>query len=275
MTVNTVQRGGSRFYTDSDNTLSVPGVTSIISMLAKPFLQGWAAKMAAELAVDSIDMIKPMAERDRQGAVDFVKGAAYRYTKARASIGSDAHDLFERMIRGEAVRRVHPDMEPYRRGFAEFLDAVQPELVSAEDIMWSDAHAYAGSSDCIMDVRLDDNNRPCASADKTRSIVDWKTSKDLHAEVALQLTAYANADRLIKPDGRSEPMPEIEMGAALHITPDGWEFRPVRIDVFEYFLALRTLFDWDREDAKHVIGKPIASSAVQKSIVTGTQRRAR
>jgi hypothetical protein len=70
-------------------------------------------------------------------------------------------------------------------------------------------------------------------------------------------------------------MPEIEAGVALHITEDAWEFRPVSIgpEVFEVFLALRRLFDWDRTGQRVVLGKAIASGA--PVLVTGTQRRAR
>jgi hypothetical protein len=275
--VQTVMRGGSRFYVNPDEPLvTVPGVTSVIGMLAKPFLQFWSAKMAAELAVDSIDYLKEMAERDRDGAVSFVKGAAQRYTKTRAEIGSQAHDLFERMIRGEYIGRVPPDLEPYRRHFAEFIATVNPTLISAEDVMWSDQHAYAGSSDAILAVRLNERNEPDPNGEPVTLLCDWKTSKDIHAEVALQLSAYANADRLVRPDGGSEPMVNVEGGAVLHITPDGWTFRPVEIgpDVFETFLALRRVFEWDREISKRVIGKPIAKSQSSK-LVTGTQRRAK
>jgi hypothetical protein len=277
--VQTVMRGGSRFYQDPDDfRVTVPGVTSIISMLPKPFLQYWAAKMAAELAVDSIDYLQSMAERDREGAISFVKGASTRYTKTRAEIGSQAHDLFERMIRGEAIGRVSKDMEPYRFHFADFLAAVNPELISAEDVMWSDKHQYAGSSDAILRVWLDDANR----ADPTRSgtpcvlITDWKTSKDIHAEVALQLTAYARADRLITPDGCSHDMPAIEGGAVLHVTPEGWTFKPVQItdEVYAIFLALREVFTWDREISKRVLCKAVAQSGASR-LVTGTQRRAK
>lgn len=274
--VQTVKRGGSRFYVDPVKPLvTVPGVTSIISMLPKPFLQFWAAKMAAELAVDSIDMIKPMAERDRQGAVDYVKGAATRYTKTRAEVGSEAHDLFERMIRGERITRVKPDLEPYRRHFAEFLEVVRPELISAEDVMWSDRHSYAGSSDAILSIKLTADSVISPFGEPVTVLVDWKTSKESYPDVALQLSAYAHADRLVKSDGGSEPMPEIEMGAVLHITPDGWVFKPVVIDdnVFAVFLALRQVFDWDRTGQKEVFGVPIAQSAAK--LVTGTQRRAK
>lgn len=273
--VNTVKRGGSRFYVDPERPLvTVPGVTSIISKGPKEFLPYWYAKMAAEYAVDNFDYLVPMIERDRESAINSIKGAATRYTNSRADVGSKAHDLFERMIRGESLRRVEPDLEPYRRCFAEFLDAVQPRLISAEDVVWSDTHGYAGSNDAILSVSMDEDNHIVPSGEPVTLMVDWKTSKDLHSEVALQLSAYANADRLVSADGKSRPMPEIQAGAALHITPEGWEFVPVAIgsEVFEVFLALRRVFDWDREGQKLVLGKPLARNAAQ-GLVTGTQRR--
>jgi hypothetical protein len=274
--VRTIQRGGSRFYVHPDAPeIKVPGVTSVVGMLPKPFLQFWNAKMVAELAVDSLPFVAQMAERDRSGAVDYLKGAARRYTKIRAEIGSAAHDLFERMIRGEFVGHVHPDLIPYRDHFADFLAAVNPELVGAEDVAWSDAHEYAGSFDAILRVWLDEegNPTPDRSGDPVLLIVDWKTSKDTYPDVALQMSAYAHADRIISPDGTSRPMPEFDGAAVLHITPDQWAFKPVRIDpeIFDFFLTLRKVFTWDRDVSKTVIGRAIAKSAAK--LVTGTQRR--
>lgn len=280
MAIRTIQRSGSRFYFDEAlPDLKYPGVTSVIGMLPKPFLAYWQAKMVAELAVDSLAFIQQMAERDRDGAIQYLKGAANRYTKQRASIGSSAHDLFERMIRGEAVGRVHPDMEPYRRNFAEFLDGVQPELVRAEDVAWSDTHRYAGSFDGILRLRLDDQGRPAPDGDPALVMADWKTSKDTYPDVALQMSAYANADVIISPDGTREPMPEFDGAVVLHITDTKAAFKPVRIAeengqpaVFPHFLHLRETFEWVNGVSKGVIGAPIWTTG-GASLVTGTQRR--
>jgi plasmid stabilization system protein ParE len=276
--VRTVQRGGSRFYVqDTAPDIRVPGVTSVVGMLPKPFLQYWAAKMTAELAVDSFDFVSRMAERDRQGAVDYLKGASRRYTAIRAEVGSNAHDLFERLMRGEYVGRVHPDLEPYRAHFVEFMRVVNPELVRAEDVAWSDRFQYAGSFDAILRVWIGEDGKPTPdrSGEPHLLIVDWKTSKDTYPDVSLQMAAYANADRIISPDGTSEPMPTFDGAAVLHVTPDQWAFKPVRIDpdVFEVFLTLRKVFTWDRETSKTVIGRAIAKSVGR--IVTGTQRRSK
>lgn len=273
--IRTIQRGGSRWYVDPKTAIKYPGVTSIVGMLPKPFLVWWAARMAAETAVENLAAVTAIAKSDPTGAIDYLKNAHARYTKARAKVGSEAHDLFERMIRGEAIGRVHPDLEPYRVLFAEFLDVVRPVLVRAEDIAWSDTFEYAGSFDAILRVQLGVDGKPDhVNGEWHTLIVDWKTSKSTYPDVALQMSAYAHADKIIAPDGTAEDMPEFDGAAVLHITPDAWEFLPVRIEgeVFEVFLTLRKVFKWDRDLSKRVIGRAIASGV--RRLVTGTQRRA-
>jgi hypothetical protein len=275
MGIRTIQRSGSRFYFNEEfPDIRYPGVTSVVGMLPKPFLAYWQAKMVAELAVDSLDFIQQMADRDRDGAVQYLKGAASRYTKVRANVGSNAHDLFERMIRGQYVGRVHPDMTAYQRHFAEFLDTVQPELVRAEDVAWSDEHEYAGSFDAVLRLRLDENGRPDPGGEPALVMADWKTSKSTYPDVALQMSAYAHAEFIIAPDGSRTPMPDFDGACVLHITDSEWSFKPVRIDesdVFAHFLHLRRTFEWIQKTSKTVLGDPIASSA--GGLVTGTQRR--
>jgi hypothetical protein len=273
--VRTVQRSGSRFYfNEAFPDIKYPGVTSVVGMLPKPFLAYWQAKMVAELAVDSLDFIQQMAERDRDGAVQYLKGAATRYTKTRARVGSEAHDLFERLIRGERVGRVHPDMVPYQRHFGEFLDAVQPELVRAEDVAWSDTHEYAGSFDGILRLKLDENGKPDPLGETALVMADWKTSKATYPDVALQMAAYAHADKIVAPDGSEEPMPTFDGAVVLHITDTQAAFKPVRIDqdVYDHFLYLRRTFEWVNKTSKTVLGDPIWST--DGALITGTQRRA-
>lgn len=281
----TVYRGGSRFYVHPDRGREFPGVTSVIDAgIAKQrFLIPWAARMTAELAVDTLEtpdarrFFAAMVERDRSGAVDYLKGASARYTKARGTLGSKAHDVFERMLRGEDVQYVHPDIEEHTEHFRAFLAEVNPELVRAEEVIWSDTHRYAGSYDAIVNVWLkaDGTPDPTRKAGTRRTlIVDWKTGKDLHAEVGIQLAAYAHGDVTIDADGAEHEVPELDGAAALHVTDKGWSFHPIRGGLllhFETFLLLRDLFEWTRESAPGVIGRPIAGSG---RLVTGTERRA-
>ncbi|MEU1037683.1 hypothetical protein [Streptomyces sp. NPDC005907] len=263
--VNTIKRGGSRFYVDPDDgAIKVPGVTSVGGMLPKDYLTYWAAKEAAEAAVKNWDIVSELCKRDPKGAVDYLKGAHRRTSGAASDLGSAAHDLFERLARGESVnlRHVHVDVKPHVRWFTEFLQEVQPEFLYLEETVWSDTHQYAGSFDAI------------AKIDGETVIVDWKTSKAIYDSVALQLSAYRYADRIIlAEDGSSVPVPKMAGGAALHVRPEGWALHPVKCDeeVFATFKHLRGVFNWEAEGKKRVIGKPVASGG---EFVTGTQRRA-
>ena len=52
--INTTFRGGSRFYIHPGSGEKVPGVTSVLNMLPKPFLKAWAGKEVATTAVRSL-----------------------------------------------------------------------------------------------------------------------------------------------------------------------------------------------------------------------------
>jgi len=276
-TVHTTFKGGHRYYADDSARVTVPGVTSVIGMFPKPFLAPWSAKLTAELAVDSIDFLSRL---QREGAVAYLKDASKRYTKERADIGSEAHDLFERMMRGEAILGNYPNrVAPHVIHFREFLDVVQPRMLAAEDIAWSDEHGYAGSFDLIAEVRIDPERRVIdAQGEPVNLMIDYKTGKSTYPDVAMQLTAYAMADRLISADGTSYEPPEIHGGAVLHITEAGWSFKSVKLGdaPMDAFLAALRFFKanqaWQSVANGH-LGKPLAKSAGR--LVTGTERRGR
>ncbi|MFF9525374.1 hypothetical protein ACF1DV_25845 [Streptomyces achromogenes] len=263
--VITIKRGESRYYVDPDDgSVKVPGVTSVGNMLPKDFLTFWAAKEAAEAAVTNWDIVSELIKRDPKGAVDYLKSAHRRKSRAATDLGSAAHDYFERLARGERVldRTVHMDVRPHVRWFREFLDEVAPTFIHLEETVWSDAHQYAGSFDAIAEI------------DGETVLLDWKTSKAVYDSVALQLSAYRYADRIILAEsGESVDVPEMAGGAVLHVRPEGWSFVPVRCDeeIFEHFLSLRHTFEWETVTKKRVVGRPIASGG---EVVTGTQRRA-
>jgi hypothetical protein len=248
--VTTVKRGGSRFYVEPTTQEKVPGVTSVLSMLPKPFLTFWAAKMVAEFAVDNFGAYSALVMNgQRQAAIDVLKGAPRRYTASRADIGSAAHDLFEQLSRGEDIGAVHPDLQGYVDQFRLFCEHFNPTWLANEETIWSDKHRYAGSFDAIAEIGGE------------TVVVDFKTTKAIYAEVGLQLSAYRYADHIIRPDGAKVPLPKITGGAVLHIHPDKYEFVPMRCDeaVFDVFLALRnSVFEWDADLSKTVVGKPLA-----------------
>lgn len=259
--LRTIKRGDSRFYVDPATQEKVPGVTSILNMLPKPFLTYWAAKVVAECAVDNVQSVVGLAMKDPKGAVDYLKRAPRRSTGSSADVGTEVHGLFEKIARGERVGRQHPEIEPFVDHIRDFHARFKPKYHSVEDAVWSETHRYAGSYDAICEI------------DGEMVMLDAKTTKSgVHEEVALQLSAYAFADYIVNQAGDRVEMPAITAGAVLHLRPEGWKLVPARVDrdVFEVFLTLRRVFDWDRETKATVIGDPLFDSIAS----TGSERRA-
>jgi hypothetical protein len=266
--INTIKRGGSRFYVEPESGLKVPGVTSVLGMLPKDFLRYWAAKMVAEEAVADLGTVVSIALRDPAAAIDFLKRAPDRNTKKAADTGTDAHAIFETMAKGKPAGRVHPDLEPFVRHFGEYLDVVQPEYHYMEETVWSDSRgpslAYAGSFDAFATIQGE------------RVWLDNKTTRSgIHDEVGLQLAGYRYADNILRPDGSRIPMPKADGGAVLHIRPEGWQLVPVACGEreFEQFLNLRRTFEWDKTDRAKIIGNAVFSGP-DENTPTGPKRRA-
>lgn len=256
--VNTIKRGDARFYVEPESGVKYPGVTSVLNTLPKPFLKFWAAKMVAEEAVDNFGALATIltsgSSTSREMAVDMLKRAPDRNTKAAADIGTAAHDIFERMAKGETIGRVHPDLEPYRQNYDNFLNVVQPEFLHLEETVWSDEHRYAGSFDAL------------AIIEGETIWLDNKTTRSgIHAEVGLQLAAYRNAKHILRPDGTRTPNVKGDGAAVFHVRPEGWSLTPVRADdeVFEMFLNIRKVFEYDKTMSGTIIGQPVASGTLE------------
>ena len=258
MSIETKSVGGLRhYYRTADPTTTYPGVTSVVNGVPKPFLLRWSAGMAADLALDAPDYI----------ARRYLVGAADRYKRMRGTIGTRVHDVAEIALRtGTVPDIVHPDVRMYLPGLRAFIDAVQPQLVRAEETVWSDTYGYAGRFDAWLRVRLNDDWQPDPDGTPRLLLTDTKTSKSQNAEVALQLAAYAHADKVISADGTESPLPEFDGGALLHIGHDGVPtFRRVEIgdEVFRHFLSLLHTYHWGRGAARRVLGDVIWQGAAQ------------
>lgn len=262
--LTTIKRGSQRYYIDPDTGEYLPGVTSVIGMEPKDFLKFWSAKLVAEWCADNVGAFTQLlVNGQREAAIDTAKKAPTRSTAGAADIGTMVHDYFELYARGEAPKRVHPDIADFVPHIAEFHDRYQPEYLHLEDTVVSTTHKYAGSFDFL------------ARINGETVMGDLKTTRSgVYESVALQLAAYAHADKIVTQDGEHLDLPHIDAGACLHVRPEGWKLVPARIDAatFEAFLALRRTFDWQTGGKNGALGAPDYDSTAKKS--TGSQRRA-
>lgn len=253
--VATFHRGGGRYYIHPSSGDKVPGVTTVLNMMPKPFLKAWAAKMVATEAVEGLANWQPLAQRDPQGAIDYLKRTPERNTREAADIGTAAHGIFESLALGETLGQIMPNLVPFARHYQDFLDTVQPEFLALEDTVWSETHGYAGSFDALMKIQ---GELVWADNKTTRSGV--------YPEVALQLSAYSHADYILDGEtGDTHRLPdETGRGLVVHVRPEGWALYEVPIgdEIFETFLHLRQVFTWDTI-SRTIVGKPVLKGAAK------------
>ena len=103
--------------------------------------------------------------------------------------GTQVHEACEQLVLGKEVAW----MDDYGRAkysqivwemilkFADFWRTHKPELISAEDFVWSDEHKYAGTADLVVKM------------DGEIWLLDIKTSNSIHKSYDLQLASYAKA----------------------------------------------------------------------------------
>jgi hypothetical protein len=160
--------------------------------------------------------------------------------------------------------------------FDDWLQRAQPSYQATEVVVYNPTYGYAGCADAFLTV------------DGFRCIVDYKTSREgldkqgrpkgPYPEAALQLSAYRHAEfaavwrpRRIEKFRRryyllseaerelAVPVPEVDGGAVIHLTPDHCEMFPVRCDerVHEAFLYVQEASRWVNTTSKEVIGLPM------------------
>lgn len=257
-------------------------VTTIIGAMDKPALVPWAAIKTAEAAVDKHDVWWSRYEHEgRASAVEYLKGARFRTGGKRSAteLGKAVHSACEhKAIHGQWRQEDLADLElrPFLVQFDRFLDEFQPTYHAAEVTVFSPTWGYAGTCDGIMEI------------DSTPLIFDYKTSledldgrgelKTPYPEVGLQLAAYRYADlaavwraRQVEQFKRryyllsaaeqalGQPVPEVDGGIAIFLTPTRYAVHPVKCDeeIFELFLHLVDVARFAFDVSKRVIGAPM------------------
>lgn len=215
-------------------------------------LTRWAAKMVAEAVGDMLygegNSGKPKFAsfaalkrvfNDKRALVDHLKQSPWRYRDRKADIGSRVHAWVEAYTLGQTMPEPDLETKGYLAAFLAFVRDFQPEFVASEATAYSLVYGYAGTFDWIAYLNLDGKRVLCLG--------DWKTSKGVYPEYALQLCAYGHADFIGLPGGVEAPLPEIERTVVVHLEPNGnYGVFPLRYDetvfrVFEHAIGVAEL----------------------------------
>jgi hypothetical protein len=259
----TTLKTGGRFYDWKGERFW--STTTVIGALNKPAIPAWAAKRAAEFAVDQSDnWLGLVRTGQKQAAVDLIKGAPWRERDAAADIGTAVHKAVELYTLGQSMPDIWPeDVAGHMVQFEKFLNAFTPEFFLSEASVYHRGHKWAGTLDLGANIRdlsgMTDSRLP--------TILDVKTSNEgrqghgIYPEVSLQLSCYAHAEFVGLPDGSEAPLPHFDQGAALWLRPDKWAVIPVRIDdeVYQAFRYVIEAFRWSEEISKGVLGKAMVA----------------
>lgn len=236
------QPDGSRRYVHPKTQESEPSVTTIIrEAIAKPYLLRWAGGTGAQYADGNWDALASMSSWERIGLIKF---AHERERQKASDLGTAVHAALDAWAKGEP-HEYSKEISPFMTSFVKFIMDRRPEFLYSEVTTWSRTHGYAGTADAI-----------CVMKGKT-FLIDYKSGKSLHNEVALQLTALARADFIITGEGEELDIPPIDGLAAVHIRPRSWHIAEIDHveESWRAFLACRELYEWICETSEHVLRK--------------------
>lgn len=213
----------------------MPGVTTVIKMKATPALTNWAARMAAEFALDNWPALERMSPADRYKALS----NAHNVTRNRAAVrGTRIHSFGEKLAHGADIE-VPDEYRGPAEAYARFLDRWEITAMHTEVPVCHTGYRYGGTLDLIASSPKLVDGEPF--------VLDVKTGKGFYRETAMQLAAYRFCD-LAMIDGLEAAMPATDERAfGAHVGPDDVELLPVDAGEVQWrtFLHLLAVHRWD------------------------------
>jgi hypothetical protein len=223
-------RGRGRHYRHPNTGDLVPSITNIIGALSKgDALTRWSAKMVAETAYRMRHSLANMEEAD---AVDMLKQSPWRTSTRAADRGTTVHAYLEARMLGLKPDIIDGEALRYRDAAEAWLDDWQPEVIATERTVFGPDYAGTGDLWCRRDGKT--------------VIVDFKTSKAIYKEAALQIAALWAAP--VADDGTL--LDQADEGWVVRIGEDGFEARQV-VDLpanYEVFRSLIDAWHWSKAD---------------------------
>lgn len=215
---------------------------------------------------------------DRDDAIEWLLKQQWEGLQSASNRGTEIHTVAENLHLGNVVE-YDEFLEPWIVQYRRFLADFKPEFLMAEAPVYNLTYRYAGTLDGI------------AVIDGQKVVVDIKTTahgpnaKDKRGkpkarppfgEVPLQLTLYRRAELVglladrkeiqwrryyvYDPLAHSEPMPEVDGGVCIVISPEDYVVVPVDTSdrVWKACRHVIQVARFQTETAKTVFGSPIS-----------------
>lgn len=276
--------------TPNDDDLRLWSVTTILGALDKPALLYWGSEQTALAAIHSEATWRGMlADCDPDcghntpncAALKWLRDARFRRPKGVRSateLGTMVHAACEQYaLTGTKPTDLDPEVEPFVDRFDEWLHRFQPEYQATEVAVYNPELGYAGQCDGFLTIQ---GVRFTFDIKSTKKHVDnkGKPTTPYPEQVGLQLAAYRYAKYaavwrprrmekfkrryyLLSADERAmaQPVPEVDTGLVIHITPQSCEAYPIVCDetVFDAYLAVQDSARWLWQDSRAVMSDPL------------------
>lgn len=224
---------------------ALPSVTGILGIVDKSGpLVGWAKREVANAAIRNLDTLNTMVRESGHDAAARWLGTIPGYQRdTAADVGSTVHAALEAITRGEPAP-VSKELAPFVAAHHQWVHEWGPEFLAAEEMVCSLRHGYGGTADAW--VRMDG----------AIWCLDYKTSKGVYPETALQLVGYQRADFIGRAgESRKIRIPPATRFGVLHLRPEGYRLIEFAVTDEEWhaFLAALRLYRWREGLAQSVM----------------------
>ncbi len=281
--------------TPAADDMTLWSVTTILGALDKPAILYWASEQTALAAVHSEATWRGMLADDEPGCrhtdaatcgtLKWLRDARFRKPKGIRSateLGTLVHAACEQYaLTGTRPEDVDAEVRPFLDRFDEWLSRFGPSYQATEVAVFHPDLGYAGTADGFLSI---DGVRYIFDIKSSRKSLDsqGRPSRPYPEQVGLQLAAYRwakyaavwrprRAEKfrrryyLLSPDERemAVPVPEVDTGLVIHITPDACEAFPIVCDeaVFEAYLAVQDAARWVNQTSKTVMGAALEAAS--------------
>jgi hypothetical protein len=180
-------RAYGRCYVDGEGR-EYPSVTSILNVLAKPFLTPWQLKMMeGEIKSQLICSIEGTCELNIEKIIKNAKKAADNYRDEKGAIGTKIHHIIEKRFNNQDIseeRKADHKISAIMFQIEKWIKENELSPLLVEAYLVSKKHGYAGACDLVAKQNTKRHGEQII-------LVDFKTGSTLTEESQWQLAAYA------------------------------------------------------------------------------------
>lgn len=231
---------GLRFYTWKDQLL--PSVTSTRRLIGMPFtLHQWTLSQVIDRAIVDHNLIdsmlnRPRRPRERVREANIIREVS-KHLRAAATeerdLGAERGTLIHDAIAlGLQPGQCDISIFGYMAQYHDWLQTMKPQILWQERQVWNLTYGYAGTADALLLL-----------PDGRVVLTDWKSSKSVYLDHAIQLIAYGMSEFVGENDvidkAASAWLDKASTLAILHLGEYEWEWIEVRAEpvIFQAFLG--------------------------------------